>query len=196
MAEQTCGITLSLMRSLHLSSSLLADKPPLDISDLVTQVDFRGPEYSLPPGIEGVASLVVDIPRHSRGSRGHPRLDNSGKSTDSLFDIRCSFNIRVEMPPGRCVLNCTTVMVKFSWRLRQRGCSINFTRDGLPFDRCSRSPCITTIHHGISALGAIHFSSGYIFAFYSGTFTISHYQSRCTSLAPASGTTYLRSTPQ
>ena len=68
-AKQTCGITLSLMRLLHILSSLLANKPPPDISDLVTQVDFRGPECSLFPGIEGVASFVVDVPRHSHGSR-------------------------------------------------------------------------------------------------------------------------------
>lgn len=96
----TSGVTLTLTRTLHLSSSLLADKPPPDISDLVTEVDFRGPEYSLPPGIEGVASLVVDIPRHFRGTRGNPRLDDKGKSTDFLFELRCAFNIRVEMPPG------------------------------------------------------------------------------------------------
>lgn len=103
VAGQTSGITLTLTRTLHLSSSLLADKPPPDISDLVTHVDFRGSEYSLPPAIEGVASLVVDIPRHFRGTRGNPRLDGNGKSTDFLFELRCAFNIRIEMPPGRCV---------------------------------------------------------------------------------------------
>ncbi|KAL4066724.1 hypothetical protein V8B97DRAFT_2103205 [Scleroderma yunnanense] len=96
----TCGITLTLTRTLRLSSSLLTDKHPPDISDVITRVEFRGPEYSLPPGIEGIASLVVDVPRHSRGTKGNPRFDDNGKSTDSLFEVRCAFNIRVEMPPG------------------------------------------------------------------------------------------------
>ncbi|KAF9231131.1 hypothetical protein BU15DRAFT_82801 [Melanogaster broomeanus] len=96
----TSGVTLTLTRALHLSQSLLAGKPPPDVSDVVTQVDFRGPEYSVPPGIEGVASLVIDIPRHSRGVKGEPRVDDNGKTTDSLFEVCCTLNIRIDMPPG------------------------------------------------------------------------------------------------
>ncbi|KAG6334798.1 hypothetical protein ID866_4287 [Astraeus odoratus] len=96
----TCGVTLTLTRTLHLSDALLAGKPSPDISDLITQVDFQGPEYSVPPGIEGVASLVVDIPRHSRGAKGGPRLDDNGKATDYSFEVRCAFNIRIQTPPG------------------------------------------------------------------------------------------------
>ncbi|KIJ62924.1 hypothetical protein HYDPIDRAFT_188824 [Hydnomerulius pinastri MD-312] len=96
----TSGVTLTLTRVLYLSQSLLAGKPPPDISDVVTQVDFRGPEYSVPPGVEGVANLVIDIPRHSRGTKGGPRVDDNGKTTEGLFEVRCILNIRVEMPPG------------------------------------------------------------------------------------------------
>ncbi|KAH7884831.1 hypothetical protein F5I97DRAFT_1507385 [Phlebopus sp. FC_14] len=96
----TSGITLTLTRELHLSESLLAGKKPHGVSELVTQVDFRGPEYSVPPGIEGVASLVIDIPRRSRGAKGGPRFDDSGKTTDGLFEVRCVLSIRIEMSSG------------------------------------------------------------------------------------------------
>ncbi|KAF9223243.1 hypothetical protein BS17DRAFT_781551 [Gyrodon lividus] len=95
----TSGVTLTLTRALHLSQSLLAGKHAPDISDIATQVDFYGPEYSVPPGIEGVASLVIDIPRHSRGVQGGSRIDDNGKTTDSLFEIRCTLDIRIDMSP-------------------------------------------------------------------------------------------------
>ncbi|KIK82288.1 hypothetical protein PAXRUDRAFT_832297 [Paxillus rubicundulus Ve08.2h10] len=96
----TSGITLTLTRALHLSQSLLAGKSPPDISEVVTQVDFRGPEYSVPPGTEGVASLVIDIPRHSRGAQGGPRVDGNGKTTDSLFEVRSTLDVIIDMLPG------------------------------------------------------------------------------------------------
>ncbi|KAG2123440.1 hypothetical protein DEU56DRAFT_924392 [Suillus clintonianus] len=42
----------------------------LKFTDTVTEVGFRGQEYMVPPGIEGVANLVINIPRSSRGSHG------------------------------------------------------------------------------------------------------------------------------
>jgi hypothetical protein len=100
---QTSGVTLTLTRALHLSQSLLVGKSPPDVFDVITQVDFRGPEYSVPPGTEGVASLVIDIPRHSRGVQGGPRVDDNGKITDSLFEVCSTLDVRIDMPPGRCV---------------------------------------------------------------------------------------------
>ena len=89
VTEQSGGVTLTLTHTLHLSGSLLADNPSPDISD---QVDLRHPDsYSLP---EGVASLVADILRHFRGTRGNLSLHRrSGKSTDVLFELRYAFNI-------------------------------------------------------------------------------------------------------
>ncbi|KIJ14386.1 hypothetical protein PAXINDRAFT_116058 [Paxillus involutus ATCC 200175] len=96
----TSGVTLTLTRALHLSQSLLVGKSPPDVFDVITQVDFRGPEYSVPPGTEGVASLVIDIPRHSRGVQGGPRVDDNGKITDSLFEVCSTLDVRIDMPPG------------------------------------------------------------------------------------------------
>lgn len=96
----TCGVTVFLTRSLHLSKSLVGAEPPLHLADIITQVDFRGPEYSLPPGIEGLARLVIDVPRHFRGTMGSSRLDDNGRTTDWLFEVSCAFDIRVGMSFG------------------------------------------------------------------------------------------------
>lgn len=92
------------MRELHLSQSFLAGKSPPNISDVATQVEFRGPEYSVPPGTEGIASLVIDIPRHSRGVKGGLRVNDNGKTTESFFEVRCTLRLRIDMPPGRCAV--------------------------------------------------------------------------------------------
>ncbi|KAH7926359.1 hypothetical protein BV22DRAFT_1063091 [Leucogyrophana mollusca] len=95
----TSGVSLTVTRNLHLSQPP-SSKPPLDISDTITHVDFRGPEYAVPPGIEGVATLVVDIPRHARTARGGPRFGEDGKMADGLFEVRCVLSIRVELSLG------------------------------------------------------------------------------------------------
>lgn len=102
---QTSGVTVTLTRDLHLSQSFLAGKSPHNISDVSTQVEFRGPEYSVPPGIEGIATLVIDIPHHSRGVKGGLRVDDKGKATEGFFDVRCAFRITIDMPPGRCAIH-------------------------------------------------------------------------------------------
>ena len=104
ISAQTSGVTVTLMRDLHLSQSFLAGSPLPNASDISTQVEFRGPEYSVPPGVEGIASLVVDIPRHSRGVKGGFRSDDNGKATEGFFEVRCTLRIKIDMAPGRCVL--------------------------------------------------------------------------------------------
>ncbi|KAH7915606.1 hypothetical protein BJ138DRAFT_1141268 [Hygrophoropsis aurantiaca] len=95
----TSGVSLTVARTLYLANPP-SGKPPLDISDIVTHVDFRGPEYTVPPGVEGVANLVVDIPRHARSVRGGLRLGEDGKASNALFEVRCVLSLRVELPPG------------------------------------------------------------------------------------------------
>ncbi|KAH0833425.1 hypothetical protein J3R83DRAFT_12538 [Lanmaoa asiatica] len=100
LSNGTSGVTVALTRDLHLSQSFLAGKSPPNISDVATQVEFRGPEYSVPPGIDGIASLVIDIPRHSRGVKGGLRIDDNGTATGGFFEVRCTLSLRIDMPPG------------------------------------------------------------------------------------------------
>lgn len=95
----TSGITLTLSRELRLSSPSV-DKDAFKITDTVTEVEFNGHEYMVPPGIEGIANLVINIPRSSRGSRGGARVGENGNITDGLFEVLCSLRLRVGMPIG------------------------------------------------------------------------------------------------
>lgn len=105
ISAQTSGVTVTLTRDLHLSTSFLAGGSPPNISDVATQVEFRGPEYSVPPGVEGIARLVIDIPRHSRGVKGGLRVDDNGKATEGFFEVRCTLRLRIEIPSGRCAIH-------------------------------------------------------------------------------------------
>ncbi|TFK21478.1 hypothetical protein FA15DRAFT_623931 [Coprinopsis marcescibilis] len=97
------GLTLSLTRTLLLPGSIGPGNPGVQLSDTLTHVPFRGPEYQIPPGAEGVATLVFDVPKHSRGIRGGI-LDGDEtdppRTTESLFEIRCSVDIRMTMGFG------------------------------------------------------------------------------------------------
>lgn len=95
----TSGVTLTLSRELRLSSPSV-DKDAFTITDTVTEVEFRSHEYMVPPGIEGIANLVINIPRSSRGSRGDARVGENGKTTDCLFEVCCSLKLRIDMPIG------------------------------------------------------------------------------------------------
>jgi hypothetical protein len=78
----------------------------MQISDTLTTVAFRGPEYTIPSGAEGVASLVFDVPSHARGVKGGPlEGDNSDTvTTEALFEVRCIVGIKMGMGIGRCVV--------------------------------------------------------------------------------------------
>lgn len=93
------------MRSLQLPNAPTSDKSPLQISDTLTTVAFRGPEYIVHPGTEGVASLVFDVPRSARSVKGGPRDgdEEEGKVTECLFEVRCTLSVKIGLPLGRLV---------------------------------------------------------------------------------------------
>lgn len=100
---QTTGLSLSLVRSLHLPNTPANQKNPLHITDTLTSVNFKGPEYVVPSGVEGMASLVFDVPKDARGVRGGllEGDEESDKQTESIFEIKCSLSIKIGMGIGR-----------------------------------------------------------------------------------------------
>jgi hypothetical protein len=91
--------------------------PILEVSDTLTTVSFKGPEYIIAPGGEGVASLVFDVPKDARGVRGglleggegdddvSRKEGLGGRVTESLFEIRCTVGVKIGMGFGRLVLH-------------------------------------------------------------------------------------------
>jgi len=75
----------------------------------LTTVAFRGPEYIVQAGTEGVASLVFDVPRNARSVKGGPRDgdEETGNVTDCLFEVKCTLGIKIGLPFGRFVVNMT-----------------------------------------------------------------------------------------
>lgn len=114
-AKKTSGIHITLGRHLHLPSPAHGSgkkaPPPLQISDTLASIAFRGPEYTSNPGTEGIAQLVFDVPRTARTVSAHPRHagdveENEDeaiavkKRTPPLFEIRGVVTIRISMPLG------------------------------------------------------------------------------------------------
>jgi hypothetical protein len=94
---------VSLSRYLHLPNAPPGDKPPLQISDTLTSSEFKGPEYVIGPGVEGVANLVFDVPKHAAGVRGGQREgeDGEGRISSPLFEVRCMVSCKIGMSIGR-----------------------------------------------------------------------------------------------
>lgn len=105
------------MRTLILPTSYVKSPdnhtPNLEVSDTLTTVSFRGAEYIIAPGTEGVASLIFDVPKYARGVRGGPLQGGEGdegagererlRTTESLFEIRCAVSVKIGMGFGRLV---------------------------------------------------------------------------------------------
>lgn len=100
---QTTGLQITLTRHLHLPNVPPSEKTPLQITDTLTTVAFRGPEYIVHPGTEGVASLVFDVPRNARSVKGGPREgdEDEDKLTECLFEVKSTLTIKMGLPLGR-----------------------------------------------------------------------------------------------
>jgi len=103
---QTAGLQVALTRHLHLPGiSSIISKPPLQFSDTIATVQFRGTEYLVYPGTEGVAQLVIDVPKNARTVKGGERqADEDGSSMKApLFEVRGYIDIKIVLPSGRSV---------------------------------------------------------------------------------------------
>ncbi|KAI0648693.1 hypothetical protein C8Q79DRAFT_1040192 [Trametes meyenii] len=98
--KKNSGLSVTLTRELYLPNIPPGQKQPLQLSDTVTSVSFRGPEYIITPGAEGVANLVVDVPKNARGVKGGRRIGDEGKSTECLFEVRCIIGVKLSMGIG------------------------------------------------------------------------------------------------
>ncbi|KAI0064947.1 hypothetical protein BV25DRAFT_214971 [Artomyces pyxidatus] len=100
-SKKSTGLSITLTRHLHLPSASASQKPPLQISDTLTTVNFRGPEYIAHPGTEGVAQLVFDVPRMARTVSTRERHgEDEEYRKEALFGVRCTVNIKMAMPIG------------------------------------------------------------------------------------------------
>lgn len=80
-------------------------KVPVHLSDTLFSESFRGAEYSVHPGTEGVAKLVFNVPKVARVVKGGVREDsedNEGgrKRTEPLFEIHCILGVKIGMGVG------------------------------------------------------------------------------------------------
>ena len=117
---QNTALTVTLTRTLVLptrnaKASDHSHTPILEVSDTLRTVSFKGPEYIIAPGGEGVASLVFDVPKDARSVRGGPleggegdegaseKEGLQGRITQSLFELRCTVGVKIGMGFGRLV---------------------------------------------------------------------------------------------
>ncbi|CAE6379921.1 unnamed protein product [Rhizoctonia solani] len=100
--RKTAGVNVTMQRMLHL------DNPPpqhanLILSDTLVNAAFHSAEYCCPPGLEGVAKLVINVPRTARTVKGGSRESGEAgtdKVIPALFDIRGSVSVRLCMGAG------------------------------------------------------------------------------------------------
>lgn len=101
-AKKNTGLSVTLTRHLHLPNLPPNEKSPLQISDTLTHVAFKGPEYIAQPGTEGIATLVFDIPKDARSLKGGRREDDEeeGRTTEPLFEVRAVIGVKITMGIG------------------------------------------------------------------------------------------------
>ena len=114
--HKTTGIHITLSRHLHLPSLAHGSgnhnkkaPSPLQISDTLASIAFRGPDYTSNPGTEGIAQLIFDVPRTARTVSAHPRhggdVDEDGGESNnrkpSLFEVRGVVTVSISTRLGR-----------------------------------------------------------------------------------------------
>ncbi|KAF9450465.1 hypothetical protein P691DRAFT_810282 [Macrolepiota fuliginosa MF-IS2] len=105
-SRKNTGLTLSLHRTLLLPNTNPNANPnanPLQISDTILTVPYKGPEYILPPGGEGVAHLVFDVPINARTVRGGTYKDGADggrRTSEALFCVQANVEVKVNMGLG------------------------------------------------------------------------------------------------
>lgn len=100
--KKNTALTLTLTRHLVLPN-VPVEKQPLQITDTLSNVVFRGPEYIIQPGVEGVANLVFDIPKTARGVKGGSYEDETElktRVTPSIFEVQCIVSVKMGMGIG------------------------------------------------------------------------------------------------
>ncbi|KAF9500006.1 hypothetical protein BDN71DRAFT_1258120 [Pleurotus eryngii] len=100
-SKKNTGLTITLSRHLLLGAAP-GEKPQLQLSDTLAVIPYRGQEYIIPPGAEGVASLVFDVPKYAKSVKGGSREDDDGRTSEALFEIRCIVGVKLNMGLGRC----------------------------------------------------------------------------------------------
>ncbi|KAH8827574.1 hypothetical protein DL96DRAFT_1680026 [Flagelloscypha sp. PMI_526] len=97
--KKNTSLQLTLTRHLILPTS---EAPPIEISDTLATISFKGPEYIVPPGVEGVASLVFDVPRDARMVRAGALGSKDSKlgEVESIFEVRSVLEIKMGMGFG------------------------------------------------------------------------------------------------
>ncbi|KAJ8077578.1 hypothetical protein PM082_002010 [Marasmius tenuissimus] len=108
--KKNSSLQIGLSRQLVLPNLPAGESPPnaLQITDTLIIVPFKGPEYVIPSGVEGVASLVFDVPKSARGVRGgmylgdaeFDRTPGKRKETRALFEVQCILGVKLVMGLG------------------------------------------------------------------------------------------------
>ncbi|KAF4571021.1 hypothetical protein EYR36_001709 [Pleurotus pulmonarius] len=104
-SKKNTGLTITLSRHLLLLGAAPGEKPPLQLSDTLAVIPYRGQEYIIPPGAEGVASLVFDVPKSAKSVKGGSREDDDGRTSEALFEIRCIVGVKLNMGLGSKDIN-------------------------------------------------------------------------------------------
>ncbi|KAG9051182.1 hypothetical protein FS837_011297 [Tulasnella sp. UAMH 9824] len=99
--KKTHGVTLRIMRRLHLRHAPPQDHP-FQLTDSLATIPFNGPEYSIGPGGEGVANLVFDVPIPAYGAGVGLRSEDRPKQgvPSLLFTVECELEVNIGMPMG------------------------------------------------------------------------------------------------
>lgn len=101
MWSQNTALTVTLTRQLVLPN--MPRDHPLQVLDTLTHVSFRGPEYIIQPGVEGVAHLMFDVPDSARSVKDEdrPSGEDGSRTSPTLFAVRCIVSVKMVMGIGR-----------------------------------------------------------------------------------------------